>query len=54
MAYIVVGIAIWLFVGVAVALLLGRAMRVAEFHERQGRSWRRVNDPTLHTASRVH
>ncbi len=54
MAYIVVGIVIWLVAGVAVALVLGRAMRVAELQDRQGRSWRRVNDPLTHTATRVH
>ena len=50
MAYIVVGIIVWIIAGFAVALLLGRAIKVAD--RREGHDRFAARDTVAHTASR--
>jgi hypothetical protein len=50
MAYIVVGIIVWVIAGISVALFLGKAMKIANSREGHDRF---ANSHTGHTATRA-
>ena len=52
MAYIVVGILLWIAAAIAIALILGRAIKIADNHEREG-SAARLRIPIYDTVTRA-